>query len=105
MQTILSILGYGFLVLLAAAVLVAALEHVLRQGRAKAPYAPEAPKRAAHLDVDLGNLDSEQGRRQVAVDSALSRLSRPGTAAAGPGPWPETRPMVSAGTPTEAETH
>lgn len=101
MESFLITLGYGFLALLGAAILVALLEYwrsPQRVRRALPP--PAAAPRAAHIDIDLAVFDGaaalgDAAERQAAVDAALSRMVRPGPVAAnGQAAWIETRPMV-----------
>ena len=108
MESFLVTLGYGFLALLGAAVLVAALEHWLSPQRVRQNLPPPAAApRAAHIDIDLAVLDGaaalgDAAERQAAVDAALSRMVRPGPVAAnGQANWIETRPMVGMAAETE----
>jgi len=102
MQSLFVTLGYGFLGLLALAVLVAAWEHLQRvhaNARALQPAAGEA----SPVDVDLALLaeqppEGDLALRQTAAHGALMRAARP---RADNGPWTETRPMVA---PGSAET-
>ncbi len=107
MESFLLTLGYGFLALLGAAILVALLEHWRSPQRVRQTLPPPAAPRAAHVDIDLAVLDGaaalgDAAERQAAVDVALSRMVRPGpVAASGQANWTETRPMVGMTAETE----
>jgi hypothetical protein len=101
MTTFLSTLGWGFLALLGAAILVAAWEHVSAKSKSRElPPAPE-PRRATHLDLNLDQLPEpvagDQAQRQATLGGALGRMTtRPVAAAYNPAQaWIETEPMVA----------
>lgn len=107
MESFLITLGYGFLALLGAAILVALLEYWRTPQRARRALPPPAAPRAAHVDIDLAVLDGAAAtgdavERQATVDAALSRMVRPAPVAAnGQATWIETRPMVGMTAETE----
>lgn len=108
MESFFVTLGYGFLALLGAAILVALLEHLRNAQRAGRAPAPLLAPRAAHVDIDLAALDiatampGDAAQRQTAVDKALAHMVRPGPLAAdGQSTWIETRPMVGLTAETE----
>ena len=108
MESFLNTLGYGFLALLGAAILVAVLEHLRDARRARLAPPPPVPLRAAHVDIDLTTLHAtpaagDTAQRQTTVDAALARMVRPASAAADrQAAWIETRPMVGMTAETES---
>ena len=107
MESFLNTLGYGFLALLGAAILVAVLEHLRNTQRARLAPPPPLVPRAAHVDIDLMALDAgtagDVAKRQAAVDTALAQMVRPGRLAAeSQSAWIETRPMVGMTAETES---
>ena len=107
MESFLITLGYGFLALLGAAILVAVLEHLHNTQRALLAPPPEVVARAAHVDIDLMALDAatagDVAERQTAVDTALAQMVRSGRLAAeNQSAWIETRPMVGMTAETES---
>ena len=108
MESFLITLGYGFLALPVAAILVAVLEHLRGPQRARLAPAPPVAPRAAHVDIDLAALDATQAagdtaQRQATVDAALARMVRPAPVAAdSQASWIETRPMVGMTAETES---
>ena len=107
MESFLITLGYGFLALLGAAVVVALLEHLRNSQRARLAPPPAVVPRAAHIDIDLMALDAgtsgDVAERQTAVDAALAQMVRPGRVAAeSQSAWIETRPMVGMTAETES---
>ena len=108
MESFLITLGYGFLALPVAAILVAVVEHLRSPQRACLAPAPPVAPRAAHVDIDLAALDStpaagDTAQRQAIVDAALAHMVRPASAAADrQASWIETRPMVGMTAETES---
>ena len=99
MQSLLTTLVYGFLGLLALAVLVAAWEHLRRAQAIALRLRPAASRAENVVDVDLVQLaenpaEGDLAQRQTTAHAALVRAARP---AADHRPWTETRPMVAPG--------
>jgi hypothetical protein len=101
MSTFLVTLGWGFLALLGAAVLVATWEHLRSKSNLRQPMPPPQARRAAHLDLNLDQLlepdSGDQAQRKATLGGALDRMAKPSAAVAhNPAQaWIETEPMVA----------
>ncbi len=115
MNEILSWLGWAAVGLLAAAVVVAGWEHLVREAQGQRTDCGAAPQRTAHMPVDVP-LDTasaallpdlhppaappapapitEAAARLVAVTQALSRAAHPGRASHDGGRWMDTTPRI-----------
>lgn len=102
MSTFLATLGWGFLALLSAAVLVAAWEHLRSKSKLREPLPLREPPRAAHVDLNLDRLteptEGDQAQRKATLGGALDRMAATPADAAAPNreqAWVETGPMVA----------
>ena len=103
MESILPFIGLAAAALLVVAVAVAWWEQTGARAKTRRPL-PAPPRHAVSVDVRLDELaavpaaaTSDQTARQVALGSAMARMSR----AAAPAPaalaWIDTQPIVAAG--------
>ena len=103
MESILPFIGLAAASLLVVAVAVAWWEQTGARAKTRRPL-PASPRHAVSVDVRLDELaaepaaaSSDQTARQLALGSAMARMSRAAAPAPASVAWIDTQPIVAAG--------